>query len=72
MKSDITNRITECITQIAKEYEGIEAVLKFHEAIVMSEELERMGVTQKRGNNLMSPSDYNTLNTVYFNNKFYC
>ena len=67
MERGLTDKLTECLEQMEQTFNEDNTVSAYRHAASQFEELVRVGVVEKRENNLMSPSDFGIATTVYFN-----
>lgn len=67
MEQGLMDKLNECLEQAEQTFNEDNTVSAYRHAVAQFEELVRVGVIEKRENNLMSPSDFGTATTVYFN-----
>lgn len=67
MKANIETQLENGLELASKKFEGDRLVEKFSETIKIFDDLVSKGFANKRGNNLLSPSDVTKLQNITYN-----
>lgn len=67
MKETLEQKVLECIATESKRFASNKVVEQYCDSIRSFEHLIALGLATKREPNLLSPSDYMSVNKLYFN-----
>lgn len=67
MKQTLEQKVLECVAIESKRFASNNVIEQYCDSIRLFEHLIALGLTTKRESNLLSPSDYMSVNKLYFN-----